>query len=154
MPNIVTLQISEAFYPRIYEGKSWSPDEPVKYGLSIKAEELPDALRPWASPSREHGGYNLIGMNSRLRPMVICSGRDVLRTTLQCSADANLRNDELFTGIPLELAVDKIEFESHGPRAPKNGEMVKMLAVVGVRVNGDDLIRRYDELCAQYFTGA
>lgn len=147
-----TFQISEAFWPSIYEGYTFNVNERPTFGLSIKAEELPNDLRPFARMS-DKDGVSMVGLRSKIAPRVVVEGGDGT-TTFQCARDANLRLDLLFTRAPLELAVEHVTFESNGYRGHARGETVNMLALVAVKVKIDDLIRRYDELCAKYFTGA
>lgn len=146
-----TFKVTEAFYPAIYDGfpNPFDRARPVQFGLAINADELPADLLPWAKPAREKHGHMVISIYGNIAPVVICSGHDTLNTTLLCARNANLRVNELFTGIPVEIAVRTFEIEQYrntvGPSRSMN--------VVAIQVDGDDLIRRYNELCAQYFTG-
>ena len=147
-----TFQISKAFWPNIYEGYVFTPGERPTFGLSIKAEELPNSLRPFARMS-DKDGVSMVRLRSKIAPRIVVDGGDGT-TTFQCARDANLRLDLLFTRAPLELAVEHVAFESNGYRWHERGETVNMLALVAFKIKIDDLIRRYDELCAEYFTGA
>lgn len=160
MGDGVILDISEAIFPSIYEplnpaGLANAPS--TKYGLCIKAEELPSELLPWANAPSPHKGVPLIGIYSNIRPIVVNGdevGHSHISTTLRCARDANLRLDDLLVGIPLQLAVKRVEFSaSYGSYRHRKDKDVRMLSLYAIRVNGVDLNRRYDELCAQYFTG-
>lgn len=149
------FHVSRLIYPRVYEGKRWADNEPVKYGVSILAEELPDDLRPWAQEGRGRDGYNIIGIRSRIQPIVVGTNSHDLRITLQCARDSAIALDDLLSGVPADLAVERIEFDSlypnPNPRPHERPTLVRMLAVRAIQVKGEDLVRRYDEMIAEAF---
>lgn len=143
----IVFAVSEVFFPAIYKPKPFAEprhhgDEGV-FGLAVNKHEVPDALlehldldpgvpsRPW------------IGLNGR-RPPAVIADRD-LGTVLQCADAANLSRDELFTGIPMNLAVQPFTISN------MLAGLSRRASVSAVQVKYDDVVRRYDEICAKYF---
>lgn len=143
----IIFAVSEVFFPAIYKPKPFAEprlhgDEGV-FGLAVNKHEVPDALlehldlgpgvpsRPW------------IGLTGR-RPPAVIADRD-LGTVLHCADAANLSRDELFTGIPMNLAVQPFTISNMRTRLSRRA------SVSAVQVKYDDVVRRYDEICVKYF---
>ena len=153
-PKIFIFRVSQALFPSIYEPTVYSPDDRKVYGVSVIARELPAELRDYAKVILPHGDETevTVSIRDRVTPRVVLEYRGQLdydqRAILQCARDANLRLNMLLTKIPMELAVTIIQRKAYRDAAPIN-----RLVLMAVKVNYDDMIRRYDELCAEYFTG-
>lgn len=147
--TIHTFKLTEAFYPNVYDGYTFHGEDKPTFGLSIKAEELPDHLRAYARRPKDSHGFNIITVSAgKVAPTVVTIGNRDVSTTLQCARDANLRLDDLLKKIPLELATEVIEFDNR-ERVPTS-----TLILRAIRLDYEDMMRRYNELCAEFWTGA
>lgn len=157
MADFQTFKITEAFFPNVFEGYQFRGDEKPTFGVSIKAEELPDNLRPFARRPKESMGHNIITITAgKLPPVVVTPdnrhGMSELESILRFADTANIPRDRLLQGIPMELSTLLVEFEEGwGGRVDRSGTTLFLKAI---KVAHTDLLRRYDECCAQYFTGA
>lgn len=146
--------------PAIY--KPWpAPSElhvPGTYGVLTAPEYIPAALRDYVRqplPSRPDAEYVAVG-GGKQRPMVIARepSKVSLDTLLQCARAANLDFDELLIGAPVEVAVRLWEFEGRfSPLAGSRNQIHRRLPLMAIRIDTDFMAKRYDELCAKYFTG-
>lgn len=149
-----TFKISEAFYPSVYEGFQFHGDDKPTFGVTIKAEELPESLRPYARAPRDKMGHNLITISAgKIAPIITTQdnrhGMSEVVSIMRFADDANIPRDHLLRGVPMELATQIIEFDA-SDREPGRS----VLFLKALKVSHTDLLRRYDECCAQFFTGA
>lgn len=149
------FDISEAFYPNFYEGYTFPEEDRPTYGLTIKAEELPDHLRVFARSPKDKRGVNLITIPAGKLPPVITTrdnrhGMGQVADIMRYAHCANIPLDHLFRGVPLRLACDIIEFESRIRGEPDR----EVLFVKAVQVQHTDLLRRYDEIVEAFWRGA
>lgn len=148
-----TFSITEAFHPRIYEGKVWQDGDKPKYGFLIHSDEVPHDFKPYARiyAAREEGGLDMVAFSSLNRPLVVCDNMGALQTTLACIDFSNLTYDQLMTKVPMTIHVKHYVWERessiHGRKTIHTSE------VAAIKVQAEDIIRRYNELCAEFFTG-
>lgn len=150
-----TFKISEALYPRVYTPYR-EPEMPGRkertrdnFGLSIKAEELPEELRAYVRQPREFRGVDIVFLTAGGRgPAVVTveggNGASQLHTILNFARDANISPDDLLSKISMELAVDVVEFYN-----PTRREPTKTARLQAIRVRYTDLLHRYDALLAE-----
>lgn len=135
--------------------KPWDSLEPGKrqtYGFLMELQYLPDHLKPYVKWS---GRSPVLGIGGgRTAPIVVPEepSRPPLHTIHQCALAANLALDDLLVGASAEVAVRPT---SYGLRNSllHDTEIAKRLTVMAIRVRTEDLVQRYDALCAKYFTG-
>lgn len=99
---------------------------------------FPSGYRDFIRPRLFQGHEVAECKSGATAPMIVeASGNDCsLSTTLQCARDANIRLDELFVGTTVKLAIDP-----------------SLFYLRAIEVNVDQMVKRYDDLCAEYFTG-
>lgn len=146
-----TFKITEAYYPNVYEGYVFPSDDKPTFGLSIKAEELPDHLRVYARAPKDKMGFNIITISAgKIAPLVVTeegrNGASQLDTIMRFARNANMRLDDLLKKIPMEIAAEVIEFDNSrsGPG--------HVLMVRAIKVHYTDLLRRYDEIEAEHWS--
>ncbi len=138
------FKVTEAYYPNIYEGYVFPREDKPTFGLSIKAEELPEHLRIYARKPKDSHGFNIITISAaKTAPNVVLEegrhGASEMHTILNFARDANLRLDDLFKKIPMELAVEVVEFDGDRGRTAR-------IFLRAIKVRYTDMLRRYDEL--------
>lgn len=149
MPDNITFEVSELHFPSIYtplvvEGG------PPKHGAIIPLDESPVALTKWLEEPKWISSLNQPAhrLFSGNRPAVI-SDRNI-DTILSCTDAANLPRDRLLIGIPALVCVSPYRVQSNrlsgGREGPRN-----LAAVLAIKVCYDDMLRRYDEICAEFF---
>ena len=110
------------------------------YGLSIKAEELHPMFLDGARV-RMQDGQRWVSIRQSAPPALVkLAGRYDLATTLQSADSCQFSKEKLLREIPLTLAVRKHSYDWG-------------LSVVAIGIDTDLLVARYDNLCAEYFTG-
>jgi hypothetical protein len=146
-----TFKITEAFYPNVYEGYLFPSEDKPTFGLSIKAEELPDHLRIYARAPKDKMGFNIITISAGKQPPTVVTeegrnGAGQMDSILRFARNANMRLDDLLKKIPMEIAAEVIEFEN-SRTGPSSALIVK-----AIKVRYTDLLRRYDEIEVEYWS--
>lgn len=138
--------------PAIYEPWGGTTPLPATFGLRTLRDHVPPHLREYV---RLTAGLATLG-GERNRPVVVAKtgSRVALNTVLQCARDANLSLDDLLTDTEVEVAVRPYSFtNAHAARRGTDDRVCRRLCVMAVCVDPEAMTRRFDELCARYFTG-
>lgn len=141
---MTVFRASEAKWISVYKGMIFENQMKPAYGLCVKTEEIPEDLRLY---SKDKDGWSMVRNN---RPPTVVCDRD-LSTTIRLSEAANIQPDTLLQGIPMDLNVEPIEFESGGNYGYRRGQTVYLLRLAAIRVTFDDVTKRYDQICAGLF---
>lgn len=148
--KIVTFAVTQVFWPNIFVPRKFGEDEDLTYSLAILAEEVPTEVRPFVKGRDTNSGF-MASFRSKLKPTLVVDGdKYALSTTLQCARDANLEIDALLTKSPVALALNYYEFEARV--GPRRGDTIQGLALRAIKIKDTDMVRRFDELCAEFFT--
>lgn len=129
---IVTTTIR---YACVYQA---CPVRAVYYVLA-DAADFPVEVTRLPNRIRLFQGREVIEVKSgTISPLVVEAPKNgcSLNTTLNCARNANIRPDALFEGTRVRLAIE-----------PSLGY------VRAIEVNVDQMVKRYDDLCAEFFTG-
>lgn len=140
-PHILSPHIRA--YPKTSKG-DFTRTTVILYGFGIHTSEIPDEIMKSSGIKIKDNDATLFCASRK--PFDLVSDKGNLNTILLCAEQARLNANELFLGIPVSARFRLTTVNIAGKDIPK-------LVPVAIKVNEDDLIRRYNEMCAQYVTG-
>jgi len=141
-----TFEVPMLYWPAIYQPVSLYETHRPMYGVLVEDIYVPEDLEVFLKPAKYLEKYevNALRLNSR-NSVVVLADRDI-GTIMQCADANNISRDLLISEIPASVSVVVYALERN-----ERFETRSIASLRAIKVSYDDMLRRYDDICASFF---